>query len=227
LPHGYDGIADERVQELAKAVRELEGPIYIHCHHGKHRSPAAAAAACVTAGLIAPPDALALLKSAGTSPNYRGLYDTVTSSKKLDERLLAELNVEFRETVELPPLAEAMVALEHTHDHLKQIAATGWRPTPKHPDIDPPHEALLLHEHFTEMLRMDDVKRQPAAFQKLFAESESAARALEAALRTWTIAGHPAPPPKTISAAFDQITQRCATCHRDYRDTPLREKQRK
>jgi predicted protein tyrosine phosphatase len=227
LPHGYDGIADERVQELAKAVRELEGPIYIHCHHGKHRSPAAAAAACVTAGLIAPPDALALLKAAGTSPNYRGLYDTVNSSQKLDEKLLAELNVEFRETVELPPLAEAMVALEHTHDHLKQIAAAGWKPTLRHPDIDPPHEALLLHEHFTEMLRMDDVKRQPAEFQKLLAESESAARQLETALRDWSKAGQPAPPPKTISAAFDQITQHCATCHSDYRDTPLHEKQRK
>jgi len=43
LPHGYDGIPEPRVQELAKAVRDLEGPIYIHCHHGKHRSPAAAA----------------------------------------------------------------------------------------------------------------------------------------------------------------------------------------
>ena len=45
LPHGYDGIPEERVEELAKAVRDLPGPIYIHCHHGKHRSPAAASAA--------------------------------------------------------------------------------------------------------------------------------------------------------------------------------------
>src|SRR5262245_42817749 len=41
LPHGYDGVPSERVLELAKAVRELPGLIYIHCHHGKHRSPAA------------------------------------------------------------------------------------------------------------------------------------------------------------------------------------------
>src|SRR5262245_50112426 len=54
LPHGYDGVPPERMKELAKAVRDLPGPIYIHCHHGKHRSPAAAAVACVGAGLLAP-----------------------------------------------------------------------------------------------------------------------------------------------------------------------------
>ena len=52
LPHGYDGISDVRLKELAKAVRDLPGTIYIHCHHGKHRSPAAAAAACVVVGTV-------------------------------------------------------------------------------------------------------------------------------------------------------------------------------
>src|SRR5262245_58106552 len=54
LPHGYDGIPRSRANELAKAVRDLPGPIYIHCHHGKHRSPAAATVACVAAGLVDP-----------------------------------------------------------------------------------------------------------------------------------------------------------------------------
>ena len=44
----------QRVEEIATAVQTLPGPIYIHCHHGKHRSPAASAAACVGAGLIEP-----------------------------------------------------------------------------------------------------------------------------------------------------------------------------
>ena len=62
LPHGYDGISEARVKELAKAVRELDGPIYIHCHHGKHRSPAAASVACVAAGLIPESKAVAILE---------------------------------------------------------------------------------------------------------------------------------------------------------------------
>jgi protein tyrosine phosphatase (PTP) superfamily phosphohydrolase (DUF442 family) len=44
LPFGYDGIPRQRILELAKAVRDLPGPVYIHCHHGKHRGPAAASA---------------------------------------------------------------------------------------------------------------------------------------------------------------------------------------
>ena len=33
--------AVERLKELAQAVASCEGPIYLHCHHGKHRSAAA------------------------------------------------------------------------------------------------------------------------------------------------------------------------------------------
>src|SRR5262249_999764 len=44
IPFGYDGIPPEQILRLAKAVRDLPGPIYIHCHHGMHRGPAAASA---------------------------------------------------------------------------------------------------------------------------------------------------------------------------------------
>ena len=103
--HGYDGIPQERARELAKAVRDLEGPIYIHCHHGKHRSPAAATVACVSAGLIEPSAALSVLRTAGTSENYRGLYRSAESARKLDDALLDALQAEFPETAKLPPPA--------------------------------------------------------------------------------------------------------------------------
>ena len=83
LPHGYDRIPVERGRELAKAVRDLPGPVYIHCHHGKHRSPAAAAVACVEAGFISSEAAEGVLKTAGTNPNYRGLYESVRSARPL------------------------------------------------------------------------------------------------------------------------------------------------
>jgi protein tyrosine phosphatase (PTP) superfamily phosphohydrolase (DUF442 family) len=73
LPHGYDGVPEERMQELAKAVRDLPGPIYIHCHHGKHRSPTAAAVACVGAGLLDASAAAPFLQAAGTSGTLRNL----------------------------------------------------------------------------------------------------------------------------------------------------------
>lgn len=223
LPHGYDGIPQERVRQLAKAVRELDGPIYIHCHHGKHRSPAAATVACVSAGLLPADVAVSVLKLAGTSPNYRGLYRSAEDAQRLEDALLDELNFEFREIVTVPPLAEAMVALEHTDDHLKAAAAAGWQTPADHPDIDPAHEALLLGEHFTELLRVDEIQAESEDFQQLLRDSESAARQLHAALRAWQpITGES--PPTEVNVAYQRVATNCKTCHKNHRDVPLAEK---
>ena len=224
LPHGYDGVPSGRMQELAKAVRDMPGQVYIHCHHGKHRSPAAAAVACVGAGFLDSAAAERVLVAAGTSEGYKGLYQSAREAKRFEGNLLDELKAEFPETAELPPLAEAMVALEHTHDHLKQVAAAGWKSPPDHPDIDPAHESLLLREHFTEMLRTDAVQKEPEAFQALLRTSEAAALELEAALRAWKAAGMSDPAP--AAAAFDRVSANCKSCHTAYRDVPLSEKAR-
>jgi protein tyrosine phosphatase (PTP) superfamily phosphohydrolase (DUF442 family) len=224
MPHGYDGVPEQRAKELAKAVRDLPGVVYIHCHHGKHRSPAAATVACVGAGLLSPDVALGVLKAAGTSENYRGLYQSAEAARKLDDALLNELQVEYPESVKVPPIADAMIDIEHTHDHLKSLAANEWRKLEKQPDLDSAHEALLLREHYTELLRTDEVKRQAEGFQKMLAESEATAKALEALLERWKKAGSPAPPPENIGKVFSAVTQSCAACHKTYRDVPLGEK---
>lgn len=224
LPHGYDGIPEPRAQELAKAVRDLEGPIYIHCHHGKHRSPAAAAVACVSAGLVSPDRAIAILKLAGTSEKYRGLYQSAESARRLEPELLDALDVEFRAMVELPPLADAMVAIEHTHDHLHEFAAADWAQLREHPDLDAAHEALLLREHFTELLRADYVQDEPDAFRQYLIDSEAAALELENGLNAWKKAADRSPPPALFATALERITTNCSACHAEFRDVPLGEK---
>lgn len=230
LPHGYDGVPAERALELAKAVRDLPGPVYIHCHHGTHRSPAAGAVACVATGLLTTDEALAVLETAGTSPNYRGLYNSVREARRVEDTVLNDLPAELPEKAELPPMAEAMVAIEHLHDKLKALAKIDWRPGAENADAHPPHDALLLREQFKELLRTDEVKQKPAPFATLLDESERAAAELEEALR-------PAPGEtadgkarvariKRASAALEQVSKRCAACHRQFRDPPLGEKPR-
>lgn len=220
LPHGYDGIPEERAQELAKAVRDLPGPIYIHCHHGQHRSPSAAAVACVGAGLLDRSLAERVLTLAGTSENYQGLYASARAAQPFDAALLDALEAEFSAASAVPPLAEAMVALEQTHDHLQQIAAAGWKSPPAHPDLEPAHKALLLREHFAELLRMDEVTQRPEAFLQSLRESETAAQSLEGALRARPMSTEAA------QASLDRVGQRCAACHQEYRDQPLSEQRR-
>ena len=218
LPHGYNGIPPERVAELAKAVREFDGPIYIHCHHGKHRSPAAAAAASVSAGMIEPSASLAILMLAGTNKNYRGLFESVASAQRIEDEVLDALQAEFPELAKLPPMAEAMVELEHTHDHLKQFSKVGWTKLLTHPDLDPAHESLLLQEHFQEMLRLESVAKNPEGFRKMLKESEADAESLESALRQWNRSIKSVPVPTGLTESFDRISANCTTCHRRYRD---------
>ena len=221
LPHGYDGVPANRSLELAKAVKEFPGPIYIHCHHGKHRSPAAAAVACITAGMLPPESGSEVLEAAGTSENYRGLYRSVAEAHPVSDQVLNDTKADFPEIAKLPPMAEAMVAIEHTHDHLKAIAASDWKTPAYHPDLDPSHEALLLKEHFVELLRTEAVKKEPAQFQKMLRESQNAAEELETALNS---SAEPESRSSTAKQAFNRLSQNCATCHKQFRDVPLQDK---
>jgi hypothetical protein len=222
IPHGYDGISEERGIELAKAVRDLPGPIYIHCHHGKHRSPAAAAVACVGAGLLPPDAALAVLRTAGTSDHYLGLYQAALRARRIDDSVMDAADAEFPATAELPPMAKAMVAIEHVYDRLKAIERAGWTTPAEEPDLDPPHEALLLREQFTELLRADGARQASRPFRDWLRESESSALELEDALR-----GNPkgrAADAATVSRVFGKITQHCTKCHAEFRDRPRNER---
>ncbi|MBC7815774.1 MAG: cytochrome c [Planctomycetaceae bacterium] len=214
LPHSYDGIPEDRAQELAKAVRDLPGPIYVHCHHGKHRSPAAAAVACLGAGMIGHDEARQVLAIAGTGENYRGLFQSVDDAQPLGSALLDRLQAEFPATAKLPAMAEAMVAIEHVHDHLKFLEKAGWKAPVDQPALAPDHEALLLRESFTELLRTDELKGKPDRFQQLMQEAGMLSQSLEETLKSSLIDADAAA--KKLAA----VSANCKSCHQVYRDVP-------
>ena len=224
LPHGYDGISHDRLVTLAKAIQELPGPIYIHCHHGKHRSPAAAASGCVAAGLVSKSVALSVLQMAGTSPNYRGLFQAVQQAEPLAAAQIAEHPVEFREVAPVPPLAAAMVDIDEIFERIKQLAAAGWGRVPSQPDLDAAHEVLLLKEQYRELARLESVTRQPAAFRELLGEAEATAGKLESELRQWQRLGSRPPAPEGIGRLYQRVEDQCRQCHQRFRDVPLSER---
>ncbi len=220
LPHGYDGVPPERGQQLAKAVLELEGPVYIHCHHGKHRSPAAAAVACIDAGLLPASLGPSILKLAGTGTNYRGLFRSVDAARPVPREQLDALPADFPEVAATPPMAEAMVTIEHIFDRLKQLSAADWRTPPGQPGLEALHEALLIREQFTELQRLAEFADRPTEFQELTRQSEAAGLALEAALEAWRDSGRKSPAPAAVQAAFQALGAGCAACHQKFRDVP-------
>src|SRR5439155_3955576 len=77
LPFGYDGCPMPRATEIIRAVRDLPGPIYLHCHHGKHRGPTAAALTRIALDGISNEEAIRGMERAGTGKEYAGLYAEV------------------------------------------------------------------------------------------------------------------------------------------------------
>jgi protein tyrosine phosphatase (PTP) superfamily phosphohydrolase (DUF442 family) len=218
LPIGYDDVTPEEGRSIARAIDELDGPVYVHCHHGKHRSAAAVAVACVMNGRLRPEQAESVLKTFGTGENYKGLWASARAARPLDKQVLRDLKVDYRETAAIPPMAEAMVAIDQTWDRLKLAEKAGWRSPAVHPDIDPAHEALQLMEKLREMGRTDAMSGRPERFREMLAGSEAAAETLHTSLTAWSRAGAVGAPPQKAAAAMKTLGASCATCHKSFRD---------
>jgi len=144
LPIGYDSVPGERRLELARALRDLPGPVYMHCHHGVHRGPAAAAAGLATLGVLTPEAGERFLRQAGTSDSYPGLYASVRGSAVAAPAAIDAVPADLPSVAEVGGFIEAMAAADRAFDHLELLAATGWEAPPTHPDLAPTAEAGIL-----------------------------------------------------------------------------------
>ncbi len=221
LPHGYDGISTNLQLQLVKAARVLPGPIYVHCHHGKHRGPAAAAVICLADEGWNKAQAEAFLVAAGTATNYTGLYAVVREFQKPPDEQLQALAADFPETAKVSGLIEAMVLIDERWEHLKAVRAAGYRAPPDHPDIQPANETVILWEHYRESRRLPETIEHGADLIERFEQAEIEAKEVERLLR-W-FAGEAKPEIRTqLDQAFDAVAKSCSTCHKAYRDTKLR-----
>jgi protein tyrosine phosphatase (PTP) superfamily phosphohydrolase (DUF442 family) len=215
LPVGYEGISRLQTLRLAKAVRDLPGPVYLHCHHGKHRGPAAVAAIqlCLDENCTVE-HVIAVMKQAGTDPHYSGLYAVPRVLIRPTAIELDQVPAEFPEVADVSGLAQLMVEIDARWDQLKKAYDAGWVRDPS--DRDPPHEALLLAEHFREANRRPDVQDRSAPFQEMLIQAEEAAVALGTTLRlareteSWDRA--------PADQSFQRIKVSCVNCHEKYRD---------
>jgi hypothetical protein len=188
--------------------------VYLHCHHGKHRGPAAAAASLLCLdGKCPTQSAVEILRRAGTDPRYTGLFASVESLTRPSAEELAGLPTEFPEVAVVTGFVQNMVAVDETWDRLKLVRKADWRAPANHADLDPAHEALQLVEHYREAARLPEVKARPADFRARLSEAESAASELEKALRA-------GPKDAEAERAFTRSAGLCAKCHAAYRDVP-------
>jgi protein tyrosine phosphatase (PTP) superfamily phosphohydrolase (DUF442 family) len=210
LPITYSSVPHQTLIELVRASRELPGPIYLHCHHGKHRGPAAAVSLwrCLDKS-VTPDQAVAAMKMIGTADRYQGLYDSVQGLTCPTGSELKESKSELPETSPVPPLAKTMSEIDRIWDRVKtptsdrDATTIGLQLT----------TAYDLAEHFREAARLADVteEMQPG-FQAVVEDLEALADTIKAELRDPAKAN-----PQRVEAVA-RVTTRCDQCHARFRD---------
>ncbi|HMQ14850.1 MAG TPA: hypothetical protein PKC49_02645 [Phycisphaerae bacterium] len=221
LPIGYNGMDERRTLELARAVHDLPGPVYLHCHHGKHRSAGAAGAAAVTLGRLTIDEAVSRMKVSGTSPAYKGLYECVSVATVADRARLLSADDSFPRVWRTSGLVRSMVEIEQAWEHLRLIERAAWTTPRDHPDLVPAAEAGRLADLLRNLVEDESGRSRPAEYAEWMRESARLAAALEEGM----VRAQEAPGASDgaisrahLSRQLALITRSCKDCHARYRD---------
>ena len=219
IPYGYDAIGEKEQLQLVRSMAELPQPIYIHCHHGKHRGPAGAAIMARFGLNWSENDAMAFMKRAGTSPDYAGLYQSVRDFRPPSaQSLAAAARSPLPEQVEVADFVELMVAIDQRFDLLKAWSkpASGHAGEPK---IDPLNESIQLRELLRESARLPICNEKPAEFRREFSLLDTDLSRWIDDLKSRKNTGlHDDSTKKAALLPIATITGRCIACHKAFRD---------
>lgn len=211
IPVGYHTITREQQLALAKALRDRPGPVYIHCHHGKHRGPTAGALAAVSLGWITPETGEAFMREAGTAESYTGLWACVDRAQPLSQGALDAAPGELPEVAPVPDFTRAMVEMDEVFAHLQVIDAAGWTTPRDHPDLVPAAEAGRLADLYRACIEQGHHADRYDDFTRTMLRSLEVSQLLERAI----VAKDKA---ETLHAMLGEIGASCKDCHVKHRD---------
>ena len=222
LPIRYRGITEGELARLSKTYRELEGPFYVHCFHGKHRGPAAAAVGRLVADGASREQVVAEMRQyCGTSSSYDGLYRTLATAAIPDAEATRALDWGFPSAAPVPGMRDAMVTIARSFEVLELAAERGFAPDPGHPDVDPGNEARILSQAFAAAAASAAEAGEPTDLRGWMQDSAREASALADALARST--GGPSPEDRRQALAragdvLERIGASCVQCHGPYRN---------
>lgn len=211
LPITYSGFDEKRKLELTKAVRDLPRPMYMHCHHGKHRSAGAAGAAVVSLGWMSPEEAVARMKVSGTAPDYKGLYACTANAVKMMPAILDAIDGNFPAVVRPQGTVKTMIEIDIALENLKAIQHAGWKSPPDHPSLTGAAEAGRLADYYRFLHADKESVELGTEYLQMLLSANKEATELEDALTKETA-------PAELDKKFKVVTTSCKTCHVKYRD---------
>ena len=230
VPIEYSGMDGEELLKICKTFRELEGPFYVHCFHGKHRGPAAAAIGRIVRDGIPRERAIAEMRQwCATASKYEGLYSTVATAPIPSAAESAGFEFGFDPAHSFEGLRGAMVHMTRKWDLIKAAKKRNWQADPEHPDIVPLQEAVQLHELFESCSNLEEIRAWPDDFRAWLEEGRSGSEQLLQALMEASAASaapgasepSEAAEPEALSradSAYARVSKSCSACHKSYRN---------
>ena len=208
FPVGYDGVSATVQDALLVAWRDCSKPLYIHCHHGHHRGPAAAVTLLRRLGRVNESEGLAMLRACGTSFAYPGLYQSMREATGVSSATLQALEIPLREHHQVGSLTAGMAALDRSWDNVLESQRGGWQRSHRHPDAAPTAETAAVTEHLRAIATMPHT--YPPSFDSALARVIEASTRLEAAVARgdFLMAGR-------LASWMDSS---CVACHAGHRD---------
>ena len=220
IPIRYGGIDGDQIAQIAKSFRELEGPFYVHCYHGKHRGPAAAAIGRVALDGLTRDRAIAEMRQwCSTASKYEGLYSSVAMSDIPTADETAAYEFDFAPAQSFGGFREVMVEMTRVWDEIKLVESNGWAPDADHPDIDPLQSATQLHQLFLRCTEHDTAGAGDEEFGELLAEGTLGMEQMVALLtdcRSDEMEFESAV--DALADAYDLVAESCLSCHVSYRN---------
>lgn len=240
IPIRYRGITSEELLQIAKTFRELEGPFYVHCFHGKHRGPAAAAVGRLVLDGASRGQAIAEMRQwCGTSGAYEGLYRVIAAGDIPTQEKTKTYSFDFPNAFGFQGFRHSMVEICRTFDNLKALHKNSWATDPRHPDLNPAHEARQLAQSFRQAFELEGMSSEPEDFQGWMASSVETSQRLHELLDAWRkdqgpnpavdlsqgtadgsaqSRGEDDPRIAAIDRAYDLVQANCQSCHAAYRN---------
>ncbi len=228
IPIGYDGVLENESSAFVRVVKECPQPFYFHCHHGKHRGPAAAAIACIALHHISNINAVKILVKAGTNQDYKGLWSDVKNYQLPNSN---QVLPELHEVSEVNSLTTVMVKMDERFNGIQQWLKNNERLKKKKPtdihlksvsskDTQSVIElSILLAEDFRESnrnlaskVKTGDIETgdDKTGFQQMLIESEKLARKLNQSLKSGNL--------NLSHENLLSLKKSCNRCHQSHRN---------
>ena len=215
IPLGYDGVGEKERRQFATLMMHTKGKIYFHCHHGKHRGPAAVATCMIISGDLDQEQAMAYMAVAGTSRDYKGLWDSVASIRRGEVEAGSVNDLPSR--AESDGIAQYMAKLDRRWEVIQEEKKQSLDLNVSDPN-KLQQEVIAIMECLRESARSVQRDREgkwgdAKSLQRLvdhLLDSSTTAEQFANAIRSGD--------KKKASESFASLAKQCKSCHEKYRD---------